>query len=111
MLSELGVRVIGPPEFVAGFALAGIPGEEALVSDEGVERLTTLLDDRSVGVVIADEALARALPDLVRRRIDRRPTPVLVPVPRPRWGAGGEEAGAYILDLLQRAVGYRLRLR
>lgn len=111
MLSAVGVRAVGPPAFAMGFALAGIPVDETAAVDQGVERLTALLDDRTLGVVLADEALVRALPDEVRRRVDRRPTPVLVPVPRARWEKPAEEAGAYILDLLQRAVGYRLRLR
>ena len=111
MLTAVAVRAVGPPAFASGFALAGIPADETTSLDDGVARLEALLDDRTLGVVLADEALVRALPDAARRRSEKRPTPVLVPVPRARWEGPSDEAGAYILDLLQRAVGYRLRLR
>lgn len=111
MLSARAVRAVGPSAFATGFALAGIPADEVASVDAGAARVAALLDDRTLGVVLADESLVKALPDAVRRRSARQATPILVPVPRARWERAGDEAGAYILDLLQRAVGYRLRLR
>ena len=111
MLSHLRVVALGPPEMAAGFALCAMPAESAKSIDAGVARLSELLSADDVGVVLADERFVEGLPDVVRRRVMRRSAPVLVPVPRPMWRAGPSEVGAYILDLLQRAVGYRMRLR
>lgn len=111
MLNEWRVVAIGPPEMAAGFALGAVPTEEARTIDAGVARLVELLATPDVGVVLADERFVNALPEVVRRQVMRRPTPVLVPVPRPMWRKAPSDVGAYILDLLQRAVGYRMRLR
>ena len=111
MLRQRRVVAIGPPEMAAGFALGALPAESARNVEEGVRRLIELLSSDDTGVVLADESFVTALPEVVRRRVMRRPFPVLVPVPRPMWRQTRSEAGAYILDLLQRAVGYRMRLR
>lgn len=110
-MSPRAVQAIGDAALATGFALAGVPTIEAATGSEGVARLASLLDRTDVGIVLADERLIAALPDEVRARVARRATPVLVPVPTPRWDRAPEAAGSYILDLLQRAVGYRVRLQ
>jgi vacuolar-type H+-ATPase subunit F/Vma7 len=111
VLNARHVVALGAPEMAVGFALGAIPAEEARTTEAGVARLIEMLSSADIGVILADERFVNALPDVIRRQVMRRPTPVLVPVPRPMWGEAPGEVGAYILDLLQRAVGYRMRLR
>lgn len=105
------VQAIGPAEMATGFALAGVPVEEAASIADGVARVAAALVRGDAGVLLVDEAIVAALPDDVRRRIVRNPTPVIVPVPPPRWEEHPEDVASYILELLQRAIGYRMRLR
>jgi vacuolar-type H+-ATPase subunit F/Vma7 len=104
------VRTIAAPPLAAGFRLAGLPVDVAeSPRDAGriIERLTTA---RSVGVIFVQQDLFDALPEPQRRALERLAVPIIVPVPAARWAArrGAEE---YILDLLQRAIGYRVRLQ
>jgi vacuolar-type H+-ATPase subunit F/Vma7 len=106
------VVTIGPSETVAGLALVGIPGIEVSDVASGAARLSTLLlEDDDFGVILADERLVSALSPAARRRLARRPVPVLVTVPAPRAPSTLNRGTGVLLDLLQRAVGYRVRLR
>lgn len=110
-MTTYSVQAIGPADMAAGFALAGVPAEEAASVADGVARLTRALARPDAGVLLVDETIVAAMPDELRRRASRMPTPVIVPVPRPRWDERSDDVGSYILDLLQRAIGYRMRLR
>ena len=105
------VQAIGPADMATGFALAGVPSEQVESPAEGVARVAALLGREDVGVVLVDESIMKAIPDDLRRRINRRPLPVLLLVPRSRWDKREEDVASYLLDLLQRAIGYRMRLR
>ncbi len=105
------VQAIGPADMSTGFALAGVPSDQVDSATEGVARVAALLGREDVGVVLVDESIMKAIPDDLRRRINRRPLPVLLPVPRPHWERREEDVASYLLDLLQRAIGYRMRLR
>src|SRR5581483_5496934 len=104
------VVAVGEAPLVVGFALAGVPTLEAETRDEAVSRLTEALDDPTIGIVIADHALIDALPEPVRHRAARRSTPILLSLPSPDWSETPDRGASAILDLLQRAIGYRVRL-
>lgn len=106
-----GVRVLCRPEIAAGFALAGLRPVEAPTPEAGGERLRDLLAQPDVGVVLVEEAFYDRLPDEVRRQLGRRPLPMVVPFPEPTWGERGDQAEAYIVELLRQVIGYRVRLR
>ena len=74
------VQAIGPGDMAAGFALAGVPVMEVSSTDEGVARLAEALGRDDIGVLLADESIIKAMPEDLRRRALRKPTPVLVPV-------------------------------
>jgi len=105
------VRAIARPEVAAGLALAGLRPIEATTSLEGVDRLKELLAAPEVGVVLIENGLYDGLPEDLRRRIGRRPLPMVVPFPGPAWEALGEGPEAYIVELLRQVIGYRVRLR
>lgn len=110
-MSKFAIVGIGPRDFTTGLALAGVPRIETAALSDGVARLDALLARDDVGLVIADRRLVDALPDATRRRAARRSTPILLSVPRPEWTEAGAEPAGDILDLLQRAIGYRVRLQ
>jgi len=105
------VRAIGRPEVVAGLALAGLRPTEAATPEQGAALLKEMLAAPEVGVVLIENGLYDHLPDDLRRRIGRRPLPMVVPFPGPTWQALGEGPEAYIVDLLRQVIGYRVRLR
>ena len=110
-MSKFAIIGIGPPDFTAGLGLAGVPRIEAMTAADGVIRLDALLARSDIGIVIADRRLVDSLPEATRRRAARRSTPILLSVPRPEWTEAGAEPASDILDLLQRAIGYRVRLQ
>ena len=110
-MSKMRVIAVGEYPLVSGFALAGIPVVEAESRDEAAARLADLVDRDDVGVVFADHTVVDALPEPIRRRLSRQSTPVLLSLPDPDWSAAVESHSNEILDLLQRAIGYRVRLQ
>ena len=110
-MSKMRVVAVGDFPLISGFALAGIPVLEAESRDEAAARLADLVNRDDVGVVFANHAVVDALPEPIRRRLSRQSTPVLLSLPDPDWSAAVESESNAILDLLQRAIGYRVRLQ
>lgn len=104
------VRVVTRPVAAAGFQLAGLAvtcADDVAAAAEMVKRWAAEAD---VGVVLVDDALYRALPRELLRRLDRQALPVVASVPGPRWD-DRSEAEAYIVEILRQAIGYRVRPR
>lgn len=104
------VRVLCRPAIAAGFRLAGLRPETAFDPAEGARRLGAMLDQEDAGVILTQEDFHAALPEAERRALSRRPLPIVVPFPLPRWAPAAEPPEAFIAELLRRAVGYRVRL-
>ncbi len=104
-----GVRVLCRPEVAPGFALTGLPVDSAPASGDATAALDLLLARRDVGVLLLEEQIYQALPEEARRRADRSTIPVVVPFPSPVWEVA-PEAEQYVVELLRRAIGYRVRL-
>ncbi|MFN8583218.1 MAG: V-type ATP synthase subunit F [Gemmatimonadaceae bacterium] len=105
------VRVVGRPGACAGFALAGIPVAEVDDVQSTTRLLATLTARSDIGVVLVEQDLLDALAEADRRALLRRATPIVVPFPGPAWAEVPTSADAYVLELLRRAIGYRVRLR
>jgi vacuolar-type H+-ATPase subunit F/Vma7 len=110
-MSGYGVRVLCRPEIAAGFSLAGLATLEAATLADGTRQVEDLMNDPQLGVVLVENVLYDGFPDELRRRIGRRPLPMVVPFPGPAWAARPEEAETYIVELLRQVIGYRVRLR
>jgi vacuolar-type H+-ATPase subunit F/Vma7 len=104
------VRVICRPAIAAGFRLAGLRPEIASDPTDGARRLAAMLDEDDAGVILAEEDFHAALPETERRALARRPLPIVVPFPLPRWAPAAAAPETFIAELLRRAVGYRVRL-
>ena len=105
-----GVRVLCRPVTAAGFALAGIAADAG--DDQGAVEaaLRSLLARGDLGVVLLEESLYAALAPDLRTLVDRVAQPVVVPFPGPAWRAA-PSAEEQVVELLRRAIGYRVRLR
>ena len=104
------VRGLATPPIAAGLRIAGVPAESVSSPGEAARRLAELARKDDVGVVLMEQPLVDQIPDPLRRALARRATPVVVAIPRavPEAENAGEE---YILELLRRAIGYRVKLR
>ena len=105
------LRLILAPSLAAGFRLAGLEVDEARTPDEASRLVDRYASRPETGVILLQQDWFDALPDGQRRSLERVPVPVIVPVPLAEWTAGRDAAESYILDLLQRAIGYRVRLQ
>ncbi len=106
-----GLRVIGGPAACTGFSLAGLPTTEASDAVHGAALLQAFADRSDVGVLLVEQGLLDAMPDAERQELLARPMPVIVPFPAPAWEERAEGAESYVLELLRRAIGYRVRLQ
>lgn len=102
--------ILGAPQ-AAGFRLAGLPVDEARSAAEAARLLDRYAAMPDTGVVLVQQDWFDALPELQRRALERVPVPVIVPVPVASWSEVHGAAESYILDVLQRAIGYRVRLQ
>lgn len=109
-MTERRLVVIAPPGLSAGFSLAGVRVLEARNGAHAGERLEKLVDEDRVGVVIIEESLHRDLPEETNRTLRRVAFPVVIPVPGPKW-TSESTAHEYIVEILRRAIGYRVRLQ
>lgn len=102
--------VIAGQGLSAGFALAGVPVFEAKNGADAAEQIEHLAESEGAGVVLIDEPLYRDIPEEVRRGLQRSALPVVIPVPGPDWTSEAS-AHEYIVEILRRAIGYRVRLQ
>lgn len=102
--------VIASPGLSAGFALAGVPVLEAADGNHAARAIERFVDEGSAGVVIIDEPLYRQLPEELLRTLRRSSLPVVIPVPGPDWTTEST-AHEYIVEILRRAIGYRVKLQ
>jgi vacuolar-type H+-ATPase subunit F/Vma7 len=102
--------VICRPALAPGFALAGIVSWPATTAEETGQALAAQQSRANVGVVLVEEVLYDELAEDTRARLERWTRPVIVPFPGPSWTEIAS-AEARVVELLRRAIGYRVRLR
>jgi vacuolar-type H+-ATPase subunit F/Vma7 len=106
------IRALCRPEVAPGLALAGLtpiavtdgPGAAAALGELGRA-------PAHGGVILIQRSLLDALPPAVHRQLAREGLPILVPFPDPALGGAGRAADEELVELLRRAVGYKVRLR
>ena len=79
------IVIVGAPEFTLGFQLAGITRlHNPSNDDEMNDTLRMLLDEKEVGIIVADSADLMRMPDKLRERMTDSITPTVL-------GIGTEE--------------------
>jgi vacuolar-type H+-ATPase subunit F/Vma7 len=107
---KYAVAVICRPSLAPGFVLAGVETIPARDADEASARLRELRERSGPGVVFVEETLQEERGGVGVADRAEEDLPLVVPFPGPLWEPR-EEPEARVLDLLRRAVGYRVRLR
>jgi len=106
------VHVICRHETALGIALSGLAPIEAASGAEAAAALVALAREPAKGgVVLVEAPLFDALPATTRRQIRRDGAPIVMPFPGPAPLQPGVAPEAELVDILRRAVGYRVRLR
>lgn len=98
------------PEVADGFRLAGFEPVRARDPEEAADRVEELRNRERVGVLLVDAVLWEALPERSRAALESTPLPMVVPFPPPAW-TERPTGEAYIVELLRRSIGYRVKLR
>ena len=106
------VHVICRREAALGIALAGIAPIEASTGADVAGALAALAHAPGKGgIVLVEASLYDALPPAVRRQIHKDGAPILVPFPGPAPLPAGAAPEQELLEVLRRAIGYRVRLK
>lgn len=106
-----GLLIITGRGFGAGFRMAGFECIEAGMDDDVSGLLLRLQAEGEYGLIAVDERLLVATSEAVMKRIERRSTPVIMPINLPeKWGEEGIAETA-AMRLIRRAIGYQIRLK
>ena len=99
------VLVIGHPEAVLGFSLAGVHGRAVTTADEADKALSEALANKENGIVLVTQDVAQ----LIKARVEdlklHSPVPLVVEIPGP---AGVTEGEPSLSELVLKAIGIKL---
>lgn len=103
------VRILCDSAVEPGFALASLRARTA-DAEKATGALEEMAEEPRSGVILVQSDLYDAAAGPTLRRLERQTIPVILPFPGPRWTAR-PSAEEYVVELLRRAIGYRVRLR
>lgn len=99
------IMVIGRPEAVLGFSLAGVGGRVATNAAEANEALDAALSQRDLGIILVTEDTAA----MIRARMDQlkmhSTVPLVVEIPAPGGPPPGKES---LSEMVKRAIGVKI---
>ena len=99
------VLVIGHPEAVLGFSLAGVSGRVATTADELNQALDEVQASKDVGIVLVTQDVAQLIPARMEHLKLRNTIPLVVEIP----ATGGVPEGQESLgEIVLRAIGIKL---
>jgi len=99
------VLVIGHPEAVLGFSLAGVGGRVARTAEEVNQALDEAQTSKDVGIVLVTQDVAELIPARMERLKLRSTVPLVVEIPSQGGAPEGQES---LGDIVLRAIGIRL---
>jgi vacuolar-type H+-ATPase subunit F/Vma7 len=99
------VLVIGHPEAVLGFSLAGVGGRVATTAEEVNKALDEAQSSKDVGIVLVTQDVAKLIPARMEHLKLRSTVPLIVEIPS---GGGALEAQESLGEIVLRAIGIRL---
>jgi V/A-type H+-transporting ATPase subunit F len=99
------VLVIGHPEAVLGFSLAGVGGRVARTAEEVNQALDEAQASKDVGIVLVTQDVAELIPARMERLKLRSTVPLVVEIPAQGGVPEGQES---LGDIVLRAIGIRL---
>jgi V/A-type H+/Na+-transporting ATPase subunit F len=99
------VLVIGHPEAVLGFSLAGVGGRVATTVDEVNQALDEAQASKDVGIVLVTQDVAKLIPARMEHLKLRSTVPLVVEIPAQ---GGAPEEQESLGEIVLRAIGIRL---
>ena len=99
------VLVIGHPEAVLGFSLAGVSGRVATTAAEVNEALDDIQASKDVGIVLVTQDVAQLIPARMEHLKLRSTIPLVVEIPAQGGVPQGQES---LGEIVLRAIGIRL---
>ena len=99
------VLVIGHPEAVLGFSLAGVGGRVARTADEVNQALDEAQASKDVGIVLVTQDVAQLIPARMEHLKLRSTVPLIVEIPSQ---GGVPEGQASLGEIVLRAIGIKL---
>ena len=99
------LMVIGHPEAVLGFSLAGVRGQMATSAEEVNRALDDAVSRKGVGIILVTEDVAMLIKDRMEHLKMHSTVPLVVEIP----GPGGTPPGKQSLsEVVRRAIGIKL---
>ena len=99
------VLVIGHPEAVLGFSLAGVSGRVATNAAEVNQALDDVQASKDVGIVLVTQDVAQLIPARMEHLKLRSTIPLVVEIPAQGGAPAGEES---LGEIVLRAIGIKL---
>ena len=99
------IRVIGHPDAVLGFALAGVSGTAVSTEAEASQAVDEALQLADAGIVLVTKDVARMMQERMESLKLRSSLPLIVEIPSPEGVPEGEPS---LGELVLRAIGIRL---
>jgi V/A-type H+-transporting ATPase subunit F len=99
------VLVIGHPEAVLGFSLAGVSGRVATNAAEVNQALDDVQASRDVGIVLVTQDVAQLIPARMEHLKLRSTIPLVVEIPAQGGAPQGQES---LGEIVLRAIGIKL---
>lgn len=99
------VLVIGHPDAVLGFSLAGVEGRAANSAEQANAALDAALKDRELGIVLVTRDVARMMENRMEDLKFHSTMPLIVEIPGPEGTQPGEPS---LGDVVLKAIGIKL---
>ena len=99
------VLVIGHPEAVLGFSLAGVSGRVATNAAEVNQALDDVQASKDIGIVLVTQDVAQLIPARMEHLKLRSTIPLVVEIPAQGGAPEGEES---LGEIVLRAIGIKL---
>ena len=97
----MDIAVIGSPAFTLGFQLAGVSNLHNPDSEDELHTtLRSLLNNKSVGIMVVDSAVMATVPDRLRDQLSASVSPTVLGI--------GTEEDTTLRDTIRKAIGVDL---
>ena len=103
------VTAIIPKGQGIGFALAGVQIREVANISDAHRVLAVEMDDEHNGIILIDELFTTELPSKLQKRVDESAIPLVMGIPVITKWEYVQKSEDIIVDIIQRAVGYRIK--
>ena len=99
------VLVVGHPDAVLGFSLAGVPGKAVLTAEEADLALDEAFAARDVGIILVTQDVGRLIETRMDRLKLRSTVPLVVEIPGPQGVSPDQPT---LSDIVLRAIGIKI---